>query len=406
MKKLILASIMILLMSSLVAHVWAQRPSPTTTIPSKIVFGQALSLSGRFAPNATNLEQLAIALWLQEVNAKGGIYVKKYNKRLPVELIRYDDKSDVNNMIQLVNKLITEDKVDFLLPPHGTDMHFAACPIANKNGYPLVIWTAASEKLLEGASNLPYVFHAILDYRQRYGDLKDIIEELGVKNIALIYIQGLMGIEISKYLAPAVEAAGVKIVINKSYPILTPDLSPILKQIKGENVDALIAISYPSDTLLITEQSMVIGLNPKLFFVGIGGAMPIYRDKFGALKLEGVMSEGGWSPRLSPEAKEYFAKYKSLNGKEPDYFSAPTGYASYQVYELAIEKAGTLDREKVKEVMATETFMTVYGPIKFKNQVNIQSPSNIGQWQKGIFEAIGPKKTRTAQPIYPKPHWP
>jgi len=44
--------------------------------PKKIVFGQALSLSGRFVMNTRNLELPATALWLQEVNAKGGIYVK------------------------------------------------------------------------------------------------------------------------------------------------------------------------------------------------------------------------------------------------------------------------------------------------------------------------------------------
>ena len=77
-------------------------------------------------------------MWVEEVNAKGGIYVKEYGKKLPVELIIYDDKSDVGTMVKLVEKLILQDKVDLLLPPWGTAMHFAIAPVATKYGYPVI----------------------------------------------------------------------------------------------------------------------------------------------------------------------------------------------------------------------------------------------------------------------------
>jgi branched-chain amino acid transport system substrate-binding protein len=403
MRKSILKALMILLIVAL-----AFSGSPALA-KDKIVIGQALALSGPTAGVTKILEQPAIKLWLQEVNAKGGIYVKEYGKRLPVELLRYDNKGDINTMLKLVKRLITVDKVDFLFPPWGSDMHFAIIPVANKAGYPLVTWTVVSEKMFEREPKLPYIFFVAPPPSTHMKVGRDLFKELGVKTAAVIYMQGLAGIEYSGALKSNLEEAGIKVALYKSYPPFPKDLSPLLKQIKKLNPDALIANSYPGDSLLITEQAMVMGMNLKAFAVAIGGAMPMYRDKFGASRIEGVFAWGGYDPNAAPESKDYFEKFQKVNGFEPDYYSAPWGYASYQILEQAIEKAGTLERDKVRDVLATETFTnTAAGNIvfKFKNHFNFELPSYYGQWQKGKFESIAPKNTKTAKPVYPKPPWP
>ena len=72
--------------------------------------------------------------------------------------------------------------------------------------------------------------------------------------------------------------------------------------------------------------------------------------------------------------------------------------------QKAIEVAGTLDGSKVRDVIASETFDTVLGPLKFEDQFNTYYPGHVGQWQNGEFEVVD-KATRTADPIYPKPAW-
>ena len=67
--------------------------------------------------------------------------------------------------------------------------------------------------------------------------------------------------------------------------------------------------------------------------------------------------------------------------------------------------AGSIDRPKIREIIATETFQTIIGPVKFVNGYNIHSPGDIGQWQKGEFEVVAPKEKRTAAPLFPKPAW-
>jgi len=373
----------------------------------KILIGTAISLSGPYAPGAGMTQIPNYKMWVEEVNAKGGIYVKEYGKRLPVELIIYDDKSDIGTAVKLVEKLILVDKVDLLLPPWGTAMHFAIGPVANKYGYPLIGPTISSEKLRKVADKIPYFFGILNMPREQGAALVDLLVEFGVKKVALIYIADAYGIEWTAEVSPALKAKGINTVIEQSYPLGAKDLSPLLKKIKAANVDALLGMSYPPDTFLITAQSMALKLNPKLFYLGVGVAFPVYRDKFGAKTVEGVRGAGAWNPKLPyPGAKEYFDRHVKRWNKEPDRWGSAFAYASLQILEQAIEKTGTLDRKKLRDAIATETFPTVIGPVKFEGGFNIQAPGEIGQWQNGEFEVVAGKPKRTAKPIYPKPAWP
>ena len=380
----------------------AQQPAP-----KKIVFGQAIGLTGPMGAATAFLETPATQLWLQELKAKGGLYVKEYGKRLPVELIQYDDKGDVATTVKLYQKLITVDKVDVLLPPEGTGYHVAIAPLCNQHKYSLVTMSCGSEKLREVAPKFPYFFVTINMPRDYANALVELMGGLGVKTAAMVYVSHEYGIDCAATSGPLMGASGIDVVMFKAYPLSPTDLSPLLKEAKAANVDALIAHSYVADTLLLVEQAKVIGFNPKLFYVAIAGAWPLLKEKFGTRGVEGVISPGGWNPGLPyPKAKEYYDKFLKLHGRSPDYWSGPYAYALLEVYEQAIGIAGFRNREKLRNVIASETFDTVIGPVKFVDQFNIYHPSQLGQWQNGIFQAIAPKKTMTADPIYPKPEWP
>ena len=374
----------------------------------KIRIGNAISLSGPYAPGAGMTQIPNYDMWAEEVNAKGGIYVKEYGKKLPVEIIRYDDKSDLGTAVKLCEKFILDEKVDFLLPPWGTAMHFAVAPVANKYGYPLIGPTISSEKLREVAPTIPYFFGILNMPREQGPALVSLLSELKIKRVALIYIADAYGIEWTGVVAPALGMAGLDTVILKSYPLGVKDLSPLLKKIKAEKVDAVLCMSYPDDTFLITKQARDLQLNPKLLYLGVGVAFPVYKQMFGGPNIvEGIMGAGAWNPKLAyPGAKEYFERHVKRWKTEPDRWGSAFAYASVQILERAIETAGTLDRAKIRNIIATETFPTVIGPVKFDGGFNVQSPGEIGQWQKGEFEVVAAKEKRTAAPIFPKPQWP
>ena len=103
----------------------------------KIVVGMSRPLSGPLSAMGDAGYKVIYDTWVPMVNDEGGIYLEEYGKSLPIELEIYDDKSDVGTMTRLTEKLILEDKVDFLWPACGTAFIFGQAPIADKYGYVL-----------------------------------------------------------------------------------------------------------------------------------------------------------------------------------------------------------------------------------------------------------------------------
>ncbi|MCL6560409.1 MAG: amino acid ABC transporter substrate-binding protein [Firmicutes bacterium] len=372
----------------------------------KIVIGQAIALSGPLSTVAATCAIPIYDMWIKEVNAQGGIFVKEYGKKLPVELIRYDDKSDVGTMTKLLEKLILEDKVDFILPPVDTAPLYAAAPIANKYGYILIAGPGSAKKLQEIMPSLPYFFMVLNFSDTQMPVLAEIYKELGIKTVAVVRHEHLHGIEYASDAIPAFEKAGLEVKMYKSYPSGAKDLSPLLKEARQLGVDAFVAFTHPEEAWLLTQQAIELGCNFKSFLCTVNACTTQYRDKFGAQVVEGVMSGGGWNEKSSPGAKEFSDLFKKYYNREPDdYWGYLHYYASLQHFQQAIEKAGTLDQAKIREVLATETFDTYLGPFKYDQDRFFRGHAGqIGQWQKGVFEVVDPGKNRTAPPIL-KPDW-
>jgi len=371
----------------------------------KIVIGQAISLSGPLAGGVAISGGKIYELWVEEVNKEGGIYVKEYGKKLPVELKRYDDKSDIGTMCNLLEKLIVDDKVDFIFPPWGTAWLFAAAPIANKYEYILIGGPGGALKLKD--LSVPYFFQVLNFSETQAPALAKIFKEVGVKSAAVIYRADLHGIEYGNSMVPHLEKEGIKVKLNKSYPPGIKDLSPLLKEAKSLDVDAFVAACYPDGGMLMTSQSIELGINFKAFFMTVlPFSPPLFLGTFGEAA-EGVMGGGAWNAKSGPGAKDLVDKFVAKFGEEPDYWGGLYYWASLQHFRQAIEKAGTLDQKKIRDIMATEKFDTALGPYWYdKDRYFVNHPGEIGQWQKRVFEVIDPGEKRTAPPEYPKPEWP
>jgi len=372
----------------------------------KIVIGQAISLSGPAAPGVAISGGRIWVMWVEDVNKKGGIYVKEYGKRLPVELKRYDDKSDIGTMTNLLEKLIVQDKVDFVFPPWSTAFLFAAAPTANKYGYILIGGPGGALKLKE--HNLPYFFQVLNFSETQAPALAAIYKEVGVKSVAVTYRGDLHGIEYGEATVPYLKEKGIEVKMKKSYPPGIKDLSPLLKEAKSLGVDAYFAAAYPDGGMLVTAQSLELGINFNAFFITVLPFSPnLYRDTFGKDTVEGVMGGGAWNAKTSPGAAEFVPRFVKRWGTEPDYWGGLYYYSSLQHFQQAIEKAGTLNQKKIRDVMTKETFPTALGPFWYdRDRYFVNHPGEIGQWQNGVFEVVDPGEKRTAPPLYPKPNWP
>jgi branched-chain amino acid transport system substrate-binding protein len=220
----------------------------------KIRIGNAIALSGPYVAGAVMTQANPYDMWVKEVNAKGGIYVKEYGKKLPIEMIRYDDKSDVGTAVKLVEKLILDDKVDLLLPPWSTGMNFAIAPIITKYEYPVLGVTVDSMKIKEIAPTIPYFFVHLNQPPVKAEAIVPLCKELGVKTAVVIHHADLHGIEFAGYVAPQL-SAGIDAIIQ--------DLSRCPIFLAAEKINSktrcIFAFSYPDETFS-ARQAKAIGL--------------------------------------------------------------------------------------------------------------------------------------------------
>jgi branched-chain amino acid transport system substrate-binding protein len=208
-------------------------------------------------------------------------------------------------------------------------------------------------------------------------------------SVAVFTVQLPFGQEYGSTLRPLLAKAGFKISYETTYAFPPTDLSTQIKAAKATNPDTMIALSYPPDTLMLTEQSIANDFNPKIKFLGVGVAFPVYKAKFGD-KINGVFGLGGWDPN-GPGMQDYFARHKAFNkGAEPDRWASAATYAGLQALQQAIERVGEIDRAKIIQELKTGTFKTVAGDLKLEGNAD-KAAWHIGQWQNGEFYAIAPK---------------
>jgi branched-chain amino acid transport system substrate-binding protein len=377
--------------------------------PTAIRVGWSISKTGPYAGGASITTLPAYQVWVKDVNAAGGIMVKSLGRKLPVEVVEYDDRSNSDEMIKAVERLATQDKVDFILPPWGTGFSLAAGPILNRYGYPHLAVTATTDKAPELAKRWPNSFWLLGTSTQGAHALVDVLAKLRAEgkignDIAMISVADQFGIELSTAGREAFKKAKFNLAYDKSYPLGTQDMQPLLTEAMRSKADVFVAFSYPPDTFAITEQARLLSYNPKVFYTAVGTAFPVFKAKFGAA-IEGQMGIGGVDP-TTQAYKDYLKRHAEANGgREPDRWANPVTYASLQMLQQAIERAGTLDRAAVIKELQNGSFDTIVGKVQLKGNLRVDG-WQVGQWQGGEYYGVAPANLPGAkQVLFPKPEW-
>lgn len=383
-------------------------PSAAQDAPRSIRIGWSLAKTGPNAPGGETTVRPNYEMWVKEVNAAGGLMLKAYGKRVPIEVVEYDDRSSTEEAVRAIERLITQDKVDLILPPWGTAVNLAVAPLLARHGYPQLGSTNLTDKSAEFAKRWPTIFFMLGaggDYAEALMQQLEAARKAGKigDTIAMVHVADGFGVDAAGAARKAAAAHGFKLVMDKSYPVGTQDLSPLLNEVKRLSPDVFVAFSYPPDTVLVSDQARVVGLNPKIFYTGVGTQFPFFKGKYAA-GAEGQMSMGGVDGD-SPRIQEYFKRHKEMTGKDPDSWGSPVTYASLQVLQQAVERVGRIDRAAILKEIKAGSFDTVLGPIRFENQ-QLSGIFLVGQWQNGVFQGVGPSAVKGAKPaVIPKPEW-
>lgn len=371
-----------------------------------IRIGAVAPKTGPLAGGAAVTHWPTVRLWVEQVNARGGLRLKSGPAR--IELVEYDDQTNPAETIKAVQRLATQDEVAFILPPYGTGLHIAAAPVFARYGYPLVAVTAITDEVETLAEKFPNMFFTLgttTAFAQSVADILARLRDEGQigNRIAMVNVADAFGIELANAARPIFAKAGLEIVYDKSYPLGTQDLSPIVKGAKAVNPDAFIAWSYPPDTFALTEQAMIEGLAPKVFYTAVATSFPAFAAKFGSAA-ENILGAGGVDP-TTPAYRAYAEAQVKLTGSHPDYWASATTYAALQILEQAIEAVGEPDRAAVTAYIKGHAFDTVVGPIRFNERNNNERFWTVGQWQDGIFVGVASTGREGEKPVRLKTGW-
>jgi len=372
-----------------------------------VKIGCSVSMSGKMAPEGTNVKR-GVELWEEYVNSKGGIKVG--GDMYKVEVVYYDDKSDAGTGTKLTEKLITEDKVDFLFGPFSSGITFATTAIGEKYGVITVAPEANATKIYE--RGYKYVFSILPPAPALTQPIFDMIGNLDLdpkpKTVAIIVSNDLFPLSCAEGALEMCDKLGLEVVLYEKYPADTTDVSALLSLVKDKNPDIFLTSGYTKDALMVMRQAREINLNVKMFATSVGVMLPEFIPSLGA-DANYVLEGEWWLPTGSDKGPvfgstpEYVKMYEAEFGETPGYHAA-SGSAAGVVLQLAIEKAGTIDTAAVQEVLrGLDVVLAVWPGVKFNEKgQNVSAEHPVVQVQNGEYAVVWPP---LAELMYPAPSW-
>ncbi len=370
-----------------------------------IKIGAIAPKTGPLAGGAVVTQWPNVELWAKQVNEAGGLSVGG-EKRL-LEIIEYDDKTNPGEHIKLAQRLAEQDKVDFIVAPYGTGFNIATAPIYGRYGYPMIAVSAITDKMDELTQRYPNLFFTLGTTTAFINGVVEILNDqrdagnIGDK-VAMVNVADAFGIELADIARTKIPEAGFEIVYDKSYPLGTPDLSPVMKGAKESGADSFIAWSYPPDTFALAEQAIIEDLDVSLYYSAVATSFPAFSNAYGG-KINNVLGAGGTNVDDAKIA-EYREAHEAITGKVADYWASANTYASLQILQQAIEGADTTDKDAVTQYIKDNSFDTVMGTLSFENNVS-HTYWSVGQWQDGVFRGVKGTNVDGAVEVRPKQGW-
>ena len=381
--------------------------SPSTG--STIVFGAAVSLTGSLSKEG-NLTKQGYDLWKDWINARGGILVG--NVKHPVDIKYEDDQSNPSLSATLVQKLITDEKSQFILGPYGSGATATDAIVAEKNGVPMVEGNGAAQSIFN--KGYKYTFGVLSPANKYLAGVIDLAATLNPKpsTLALLTANDNFSVEVAKAVEEYAPTKGIQVVFSKQYPAAAPEVSGLVSQAKALNPDILMNSGHLAEAISINKAAKQLGLNAKIFAYSVGPSTPDFVQALGK-DANYVMDGSQWTPQVkykpsfylsvSDYVKAYEKKYSS--SEPPDYHVAEST-AACLAFEKAMENAGSLDPTKVRDALASLDVMTFFGQIKFDSRgINIYKPMVVEQIQNGVHYTVFPKDVANGSPQYPAPAW-
>jgi branched-chain amino acid transport system substrate-binding protein len=392
-------------------------PSTFAATPAQILIGEPATISGKHAKageqSVNGVE--AIVDWVN--NAYGG--VKLDGKRVPLKYIKYDCESKKEAVTSLLERLITVDKVNFTLAPYTSGLTLAGAPVAEKYGMLYLDHGGASNKIFK--QGFKYIVQTIGPATNYHRGTLNLIKKTDptAKKVALVYEDDEFARDVMAGAEAYAKKLGIDIVFQRTYPKGVTDMTPLLSAMNAAKPDFVIGGGHFQDGQLMARQLADLDISPKALSLIASATLPAFYQALKA-NAEGIMGPSHWEygvkfseeaakkaglSWIGPTQYEFVQLFKKAVGKDilPDYHAAEAG-ASILALVKGIEKANSLDSDKVRKALGETTFMSFYGSWEI-DETGLQVGHDMVdvQWQNGQRVIVWPESARTGDFVYPMP---
>lgn len=322
------------------------------------------------------------------------------------DIVYYDDQSDPDAVSTLVERLIIEDGVNFILGPYSTTLTQVASVVTERENIIMMESNGADESLFtRGFQNL----FGIITPASLYTEAGiNAVFDLGARTAVIAYEDTAFSAAVAQGARDHLDNLGMQILAIERFPMDAADLTSMFTSFRELNPDLFIGSGHYNDATLFIRTAKELGFSPDAMFIPVGPSKPAFVSEMG-VDAEYIWSATQWTSDM-PYTDEYFGSATDYAGRYEENYGIPPSYeaaeatASALALQLGIESAGTIDTDSVRDALQQLDVMTFYGPVQFDSSgKSLNEPMVAVQILNGEIVTIAPSNETTA--IWPAPTW-
>ena len=359
--------------------------------PPVIKIGTLYASSGPFAAISMPVYD-GEKLWVKQMNAAGGVYVKAYHKKIPVKLVAYDDQSNTATAATLYNQLITQDHVNILLADSGSVLTSVAVPIAKE--HKMFLFDVSGTGGTFFTKDNPYIALMAIPVSTIWPSaISDFLDDVGVKDgiktAAILYATNDFTGTQAHSLAGFLKKSGkIKIVYNQGVPTSTSNYTVLINNIAALHPDAVIELGFPNNEIAFLRNLQDSGDTFRYLFTVYGGTeMDLLLKNVGAAGMAGSFSyvpsalytyKVNYGPDLAQYRAMWDKEYPKGSGVEWG-SNAVYGYQACLVIQRALATASGLSQMDLHKAVFAQSgkLKTLDGTFKLNAegaQIGLMTP--------------------------------
>ncbi len=329
-------------------------PGAARAADAVIKIGAVMPVTGKESKIGGAYKQ-ATEFAVKEANDAGGVDVG--GKKMKIELTLLDDTSDAAKSAQLVEQLITQQKVDAVVGGYGSQLVQAESVVPERYGVPYISGGAGARSIygrskwvfgtLSPVDVLSETQMDFLDALVAAGKLKKPLK------IALVTENTEHGKDYALGVRNYIKAhpGEFSVAVEESFELYTPDFKPLLTRVAAANADLFMADAHLEDYIAMHRTYTQMGLHHEMITYGARGADAAGRKALGPAT-DYIFASGWWSGLLPyPQVKAFNAKWKAAAGSDPEWYHA-TAYETVRALIAALHAAGSLKPEAIRAALA------------------------------------------------------